>query len=497
MQHCRVPPRDSVCELRDCPHLALYLPTIVVFPPQEEMYRRDAVLSDVRETLMVLTNRLIAKSAKRKSKRPPQPPEITVGGSEHELSPPPTLRRETTALEVEPRRLKSTPAMRPDLVPGTRVPSPPKSRPATTKNAVGQSLSQQEQQRQTTPQQLNDRTQLRASAGRGKAAIPRPSAADGRSMGQPPFRTGGRISHGPSHGVDGGDCGGGGGAGGGGVGKRSPPPPSRSQPLRALVDCEERIPYREHLRDCSGDKADHFRTPERRRRRGDQRTRGGTGRNALHNAASPSTLPRTADPHCAALEKQQAKAAHAVTLTKGHRSYDTGGNNRTAWGGHEHHHCRHGGAPLYPPSWYDPKHADTSRPDSGLVLEYVHGYAGETPDVLAGGGGGKFGGGGGGGSVGGGRNSATRSTNVVWLRSGEIVYPAAGVVVIHDFETNRQRFFTGHDEASVALHLPALLGAVMTNIRGTSRRNTWRHFEGGASHRVLAVGRWAWWGGDG
>ncbi|CAM9945961.1 unnamed protein product, partial [Ectocarpus sp. 13 AM-2016] len=81
---------------------------------------------------------------------------------------------------------------------------------------------------------------------------------------------------------------------------------------------------------------------------------------------------------------------------------------------------------LYPPSWYDPKQADRSHPDSSLVLEYVHGYAGETPDVLSSG-------------VGG-------NTNVLWLRSGEIVYPAAGVVVIHDFETNRQRFFAGHDE---------------------------------------------------
>lgn len=35
----------------------------------------------------------------------------------------------------------------------------------------------------------------------------------------------------------------------------------------------------------------------------------------------------------------------------------------------------------------------------------------------------------------------------MWLRSGEIVFPAAAVVVIHDFEVNRQRFFTGHDEA--------------------------------------------------
>lgn len=417
------------------------------------MHRRDAVLSDVRETLTVLTDRLIAKSAKRKSKRPPQPPEITVGGSEHELSPLPTLRRETTTPEIEPRRLKNKPAMRPEVLLGTTVPSPPKSRPETTKNAVGQSVSQQEQHRQTAPQ-LNDPTQLRASPGRCNTASPRHSAADGRSMGQPPFRAGGCISHGPSHRVDGGDYGGGGGAGASDVGKRSPPPPSRSQPLRALVDCEERLSYRDHLRDSSGDKADPFRTPERRRRRGDQRARGGTSGNALHNAASPSTLPRTADPHCAALEKQQTKAAQAVAA-KRHRSYDTGGNNGAAWGGHEHHHPRNGGAPLYPPSWYDPKQADRSLPDSGLVLEYIHGYAGETPDVLSGvgvGGGGKFGVGVGGGSVGGGRNSATRSTNVVWLRSGEIVYPAAGVVVIHDFETNRQRFFTGHDEASVALH---------------------------------------------
>ncbi|CAB1106253.1 unnamed protein product [Ectocarpus sp. CCAP 1310/34] len=412
----------------------------------EEMRRRDAILSDVRETLTVLTDRLIAKSAKRKSKRPPQPPEITVGGSEHELSPPPTLRRETSTPEVESRRLIKKLAMRPEVLLGTTVRSPPKSRPETTKNAVGQPLSQQEQQRQTTPQ-LNDPTHLRASPGRCKAASPRHSAADGRSMGQPPFRAGGCIGRGPSHHVERDAYGGGGGAEAFGVGKRSPPPPSRSQPLRALVDCEERLSYRDHLRDSSGDKAEPFCTPERRRRRGDQRARRGPSGNALHNAASPSTLPRTADRHCAALEKQQAKAAQAVVaLPSRHRSYDTSG--------HEHHHPRHGGAPLYPPSWYDPKQADKSRPDSSLVLEYVHGYAGETPDVLSRGVGGKFGGGVGGGSVGGGRNSATRSTNVLWLRSGEIVYPAAGVVVIHDFETNRQRFFTGHDEASVALHPP-------------------------------------------
>ena len=56
-----------------------------------------------------------------------------------------------------------------------------------------------------------------------------------------------------------------------------------------------------------------------------------------------------------------------------------------------------------------------------------------------------------GGRVGGARNSATRSTNVLWLRTGEVVFPASAVVVIHDFETNRQRFFTGHDEVSGAL----------------------------------------------
>ncbi|CAM9891815.1 unnamed protein product [Ectocarpus sp. 12 AP-2014] len=419
------------------------------------MHRRDAVLSEVRETLTVLTDRLIAKSAKRKSKRPPQPPEMTVGGSEHELSPPPALRRETTTPEIEPRRLKNKSATRPEVLLGTMVPSPPKSRPATTKNTVVQSLSQQEQHRQTAPP-LHDPVQLRASPERCNAASPWHSAVDGRSMGQPPFRAGGCISHGPSHHVDGGDYGGGVGAGASGIGKRSPPPPSRSQPLRALVDCEERLPYRDRLRDSSGDKADPFRTPERRRRRGDQRARGGTSGNVLHNASSPSTLLRTADSHCAALEKQQAKAAQAVALAKRHRSYDTGGSNGAAGGGHGHHIPRNGGAPLYPPSWYDPKQEDRSRPHSGLVLEYVHGYAGETPDVLSSGVGGKFGGGVGGGSVGGGRNSATRSTNVLWLRSGEIVYPAAGVVVIHDFETNRQRFFTGHDEASevtaVAVH---------------------------------------------
>lgn len=97
------------------------------------------------------------------------------------------------------------------------------------------------------------------------------------------------------------------------------------------------------------------------------------------------------------------------------------------------------------PSWYDPQRADTSAPDSELQLEYVHGYAGETPT-------------GAGGVVGasgrqagrgeGAPQAATRSTNVLWLRTGEVVFPASAAVVLHNFETNRQRFFTEHDEVS-------------------------------------------------
>lgn len=124
------------------------------------------------------------------------------------------------------------------------------------------------------------------------------------------------------------------------------------------------------------------------------------------------------------LAKQKAKAAEPAAVAK--RSPD-------------------GRSVVYYPSWYDPAQANTSAPDSKLELEYIHGYAGETPagcGGIAGTGGGQAG------RVSGTRQAATRSTNIFWLRTGEVVFPASAVVVLHDFETNRQRFFTGHDEVT-------------------------------------------------
>lgn len=88
--------------------------------------------------------------------------------------------------------------------------------------------------------------------------------------------------------------------------------------------------------------------------------------------------------------------------------------------------------------------ADKSAPESTLELEYVHGYAGETPGSRCG----VIGAGAGQADAARGTReaAATRNTNVLWLRTGELLFPASAVVVIHDFKTNRQRFFTGHDE---------------------------------------------------
>lgn len=257
--------------------------------------------------------------------------------------------------------------------------------------------------------------------------------------------------------------------------ERSPSPPSRSQPLRALVDCggyqdpqdRNNVAFLLAEDDDHADQADMPRTPERGRKQRQDNPREHRGPAPATPAPSPPStlpLPRVADLDAVqriAQEKQRVKAAEAAALVK--NSANTAANAPNNG---------HGRTALYHPSWYETSVAapDTSVPDSGLALEYVHGYAGETPDVLGGGGGrrrgggrrsGDFGGGGGSvgpggtstlqGRVGGARNSATRSTNVVWLRSGEIVFPAAAVVVIHDFEVNRQRFFTGHDEASLRI----------------------------------------------
>ncbi|CAM9247189.1 unnamed protein product, partial [Choristocarpus tenellus] len=85
---------------------------------------------------------------------------------------------------------------------------------------------------------------------------------------------------------------------------------------------------------------------------------------------------------------------------------------------------------VYNPSWFVPnKSPDVSPPDSELMLEYIHGYSGET----------------------GRQDRPSWSTNVMWLRTGELVFPASAVVILHDFERNRQRFFMGHDEDVMAI----------------------------------------------
>ena len=38
------------------------------------------------------------------------------------------------------------------------------------------------------------------------------------------------------------------------------------------------------------------------------------------------------------------------------------------------------------------------------------------------------------------------SPNVLVLKSGEVVFPASGVIVMHDAATGKQRVFTGHDD---------------------------------------------------
>lgn len=345
------------------------------FMLQEELHRRDAVLSDIQATVTTLTSHRVAGL------------EETTQQNVHDSS---------------PARLRRKP------------PSP--VTPKATKNSKG---------RVTTGtfnvlDNLNARLVARASPTRvspGRNQNLRPVPSCSRSC--PPM-----ASRRP--------------LGGGGAllaAERSPSPPSRSQPLRALARgaVSTHVSYDDGDDDVGfGAAEDEFDTyPE-------HGVRGGHGdaKSVYGAAGATNPLPRVADVegvHRLALAKHRAKAVEAAALVKSP--------------------C-HGRTVLYHPSWYDPNQANTSTPDSNLSLEYVYGYAGETPEGGSGGCGGGGGGVGGGvlaGKVGGARNSATRSTNVMWLRTGELVFPASAVVVMHDFEANRQRFFTGHDEASGVL----------------------------------------------
>lgn len=95
---------------------------------------------------------------------------------------------------------------------------------------------------------------------------------------------------------------------------------------------------------------------------------------------------------------------------------------------------------LYHPSWYDASRTDASAPESALELEHIHGYSGKTTMTTLSKGGVP------GHGVSRGAAFVRGTTNVFWLHTGEAVFPASSVVVIHDCKSNRQRFFASHDE---------------------------------------------------
>ena len=149
-----------------------------------------------------------------------------------------------------------------------------------------------------------------------------------------------------------------------------------------------------------------------------------------------------------ALTRQREKAAGAAALVKQARG-------RTV---------------VYNPFWYDHEYADTTLPDSELTLECVHGYAGETPRGEGGAGAVRGGGWGGAGAL----QAATWSTKVLWLQTGELAFPASGVVVIHGIEANRQHFVVGYDEVSARRDAMRRGGGICTCGRLTEARGFYR-----------------------
>jgi len=81
---------------------------------------------------------------------------------------------------------------------------------------------------------------------------------------------------------------------------------------------------------------------------------------------------------------------------------------------------------VYEPSSFDPGAVRNDFTSTSLTLEHVNGYSGKI----------------------------ATDTNVKWLHTGELVYPASATVVIHDTNSNTQRFFLEHDDdvMSVAIH---------------------------------------------
>jgi len=78
---------------------------------------------------------------------------------------------------------------------------------------------------------------------------------------------------------------------------------------------------------------------------------------------------------------------------------------------------------VYEPSNFEPSGVALNVPPSTLTLEHVHGFSGKV----------------------------STNTNVLYLKSGECVFPASAAVVIMDTDTNTQRFFLEHDDDVMAL----------------------------------------------
>ena len=78
---------------------------------------------------------------------------------------------------------------------------------------------------------------------------------------------------------------------------------------------------------------------------------------------------------------------------------------------------------VYEPTNFDVSDVNNNPPPTTLTLEHVHGFSGKV----------------------------ATNTNVLWLKSGEILFPASAAVVIMDTRTNSQRFFLEHDDDVMAL----------------------------------------------
>ncbi|CAM9240833.1 unnamed protein product [Scytosiphon promiscuus] len=201
----------------------------------EEMHRRDSILSEIRESVAILTDRVVAGFPQKGNRRlspSPSPKRAAREDNSQEDRRPQERKRNTAAPSL--RTPNRSPERRSNYHGATASRARGHSPATNNGKGLNQPLSQQQHQRFEAPHQQHT-PQRRHSPpapvdhGSQHPAVPRDS----------PFRQ----RH--FHRVEGG-TGGAGGGGGDGVQEVLPPdrrspsppsPPSRSQPLRALVDC--------------------------------------------------------------------------------------------------------------------------------------------------------------------------------------------------------------------------------------------------------------------